>query len=139
MLATRRDRLLTLAIAALLVALGYIIGFWSAEAKKETPIVFQSAEGTNDVLSADDLTALTAEAVSGEEKQEKKEEESGTQRAAGTGGALVGSVNGTKYYFPTCGEVGRIKEENRISFVSEEEAKAAGYEPSACVERGAQP
>jgi len=44
---------------------------------------------------------------------------------------LVASKNGTKYYFPWCSGVKLIKEANKISFGSEDEAKEAGYELAA--------
>lgn len=50
--------------------------------------------------------------------------------AAGKG-AYVASKSGTKYYLPSCGGVGRIKEENKVWFDSVAEAQAAGYEPAA--------
>jgi hypothetical protein len=46
------------------------------------------------------------------------------------GGQFVASKNGTKYYFPWCGTVKNIKEENKIWFQTREEAEAAGYEPA---------
>ncbi len=47
------------------------------------------------------------------------------------GGEVVASKSGTKYYFPWCGTVKRIKEENKIWFPNREAAEAAGYEPAA--------
>lgn len=47
------------------------------------------------------------------------------------GGEVVASKSGTKYYFPWCGTVKRIKEENKVWFASREAAEAAGYEPAA--------
>lgn len=46
------------------------------------------------------------------------------------GGEVVASKSGTKYYFPWCGTVKRIKEENKVWFASREAAEAAGYEPA---------
>ncbi len=46
------------------------------------------------------------------------------------GGEVVASRSGTKYYFPWCGTVKRIKEENKVWFASREAAEAAGYEPA---------
>ncbi len=43
---------------------------------------------------------------------------------------LVASKNGTKYYFPSCSGVSRIKEENKVWFGSFDEAKAAGLTPA---------
>lgn len=45
-------------------------------------------------------------------------------------GTYVASKNGTKYYLPTCATANRIKDENKIWFISKEEAEAAGYGPS---------
>lgn len=47
-----------------------------------------------------------------------------------SGGKYVASKNGKAYYFPWCGTVSRIKEENKVWFNSEEEARKAGYEPA---------
>lgn len=47
------------------------------------------------------------------------------------GGEVVASKSGTKYYFPWCGTVKRIKEENKVWFPNREAAEAAGYEPAA--------
>ena len=55
----------------------------------------------------------------------------------GEGGILnteklfVASKNGTKYYYPWCSGVSRIKEENKVWFSSSDEAKKAGFEPAA--------
>jgi len=42
----------------------------------------------------------------------------------------VASRNGTKYYFPWCSGVDRIKEENKVWFETKENAQKAGYTPS---------
>lgn len=44
-----------------------------------------------------------------------------------SGGAVSASKNGTKYYFPWCSGLSRIKKENLVSFASAKEAEAAGY------------
>ncbi|MEQ1500300.1 MAG: hypothetical protein ABL917_02950 [Parcubacteria group bacterium] len=46
-----------------------------------------------------------------------------------SGGSVVGSKSGKKYYFPWCGTVKRIKPENQVNFSSIEEAKKAGFTP----------
>jgi hypothetical protein len=62
---------------------------------------------------------------------------SGDQPTATTGdfavspSEYVASKSGTKYYLTTCSSAGRIKDENRVYFGSQEEARAAGYEPAA--------
>lgn len=45
-------------------------------------------------------------------------------------GVYVASRSGSKYYLPVCPGVSRIKQENRIYFVSKVQAEAAGYEPA---------
>ncbi len=50
---------------------------------------------------------------------------------AKTSGTYVASKNGTKFYLPTCSTAKRIKEENKIWFDTEDEARAAGFEPGA--------
>ncbi len=44
---------------------------------------------------------------------------------------FVASKNGTKYYYPWCSGVSKIKEENKVWFSSADEAKKAGFEPAA--------
>lgn len=43
---------------------------------------------------------------------------------------LVGSKNGTKYYYPWCSGVSRISEANLRHFASKADAEAQGYTPS---------
>lgn len=50
--------------------------------------------------------------------------------AAGQG-AYVASKNGSKYYLVTCSGANRIKQENKVYFVSSHDAQAAGYGPAA--------
>lgn len=45
-------------------------------------------------------------------------------------GTVVVSKNGTKYHYPWCSGAQSIKEENKIWFASEEEARKAGYTPA---------
>ncbi len=44
--------------------------------------------------------------------------------------SFVASKSGTKYYLSWCGGVSRIKEENKVWFASEAEAKKAGFSPA---------
>jgi hypothetical protein len=46
-------------------------------------------------------------------------------------GAYVASKSGTKYYLAACPAASRIKPENRVYFVSKDDAVAAGYGPAA--------
>jgi len=45
-------------------------------------------------------------------------------------GVVVASRSGTKYYYPWCSGVARIKEENKVWFNSIEEAKSKGLSPA---------
>ena len=45
-------------------------------------------------------------------------------------GVIVASKSGTKYYYPWCTGVSRIKEENKVWFKSIEEARAVGLSPA---------
>lgn len=45
-------------------------------------------------------------------------------------GEVVASKSGTKYYYPWCSGVSRIKEENKVWYKSIEEAKTAGLTPA---------
>ncbi|TSC63780.1 MAG: hypothetical protein G01um1014106_393 [Parcubacteria group bacterium Gr01-1014_106] len=141
------DRWITGGIVMLLVAVGFIAGRWTALSNTVTPIVFQEAPGnTSSEASAEELNALALEkkpaartntsapAASTASRQPtvKAETTSSTLHASGK---FVASANGEKYYFPDCTEVKRIKEENKIWFDSENEARESGYEPSVCVQK----
>jgi hypothetical protein len=54
-------------------------------------------------------------------------------KPASSGGKIMASKNGTKYYFDSCSEVKRIKPENLVYFSTEADAKANGYDASSCV------
>ena len=55
-----------------------------------------------------------------------------TSPATATGGAYLGSKNGTKYYTPGCPGTKRIKPENYIWFQSVEDATLQGYSKGSC-------
>ena len=57
--------------------------------------------------------------------------QSGGDATMGPSQTVVASKTGTKYYFPWCGALGRIKPENQVSFASPALAQAAGYQPAA--------
>lgn len=48
-----------------------------------------------------------------------------------SGGEVVASKSGTKYHYPWCAGAKQISEKNKITFVSIEEARKAGYTPAA--------
>ncbi len=151
LLARRIDRWVTGTIAALLVALGFMAGRWTSLTNTAVPVVFQEAPGTEgSAVSPEQLKALVEEPPEEQRRPgERPRQSAATVESASTvapapaaalrlQGAFVASANGEKYYFPDCTEVRRIKEENKIWFDSAEEARASGYEPSACVQRRGQ-
>lgn len=94
-------------IAIMIVFIGtasFGLGKLSAFEKQKTPI---SVYKTQESMLASVLSA------SGKEK-----------------GIVVASKSGTKYYYPWCSGVSKIKEENKIWFASIEEAKAYGLTPA---------
>jgi YHS domain-containing protein len=130
--AKREDKVFMWVLCVLLIILGYLVGYWSSETKKASPIVFQGISAVPTVLSDADITVLT-DAIKATPVA------SIIPRVAGkmdVNSEYVASINGTKYYFTSCAEVKRIKEENQVFFKTEQEAIDAGYEPSVCVTKG---
>lgn len=145
-IATRQDRAVTIAIAVLLLLVGFLGGYWVSEMEKEAVIIFEEIKHDGKVLSESDIHLLREQAQKHETSSESVQQivdpvaqiESSRpapilQQQAGAG--FVASVNGTKYYYPDCGDVSRIKEENKVWFATEQEAIRAGYEMSVCVQR----
>lgn len=58
-------------------------------------------------------------------------EKQGTSSIVITNKLIVASKSGTKYYYPWCTGVSRIKEENKVWFNTIEEAHAKGLTPAA--------
>lgn len=145
LIARRADRWITGGIAVLLVAFGFIAGRWTALSHTATPIVFQEAPGDQtSEASASDLNALVIEKKPEAQKASTASQpasprqqavQAATTSASQNLGQFVASVNGEKYYFPDCSEVNRIKDENKVWFDSENEAKESGYEASVCVQK----
>jgi len=58
------------------------------------------------------------------------ENTSKTNQPAQTSGEVVASKSGTKYYYPWCTGVSKIKEDNKVWFKSIEDARLAGLTPA---------
>lgn len=146
-LATKPDRWMTGGIAVLLVLLGFLIGRWSSVTSASTPMVFQEAPyGGSSVASPEELRALVAgatdatapgstsePAVRGATTTTAQQPPNAPPTSGTPAGAFVASANGAKYYLPSCPEVKRINEDNKLWFDSAEEARESGYEPSVCL------
>lgn len=107
--------ILFLVIASIFFALGRI----SAIEDKQTPLKIQNMSNNlkNKTLSAtiiqsQDLGVLSTTSTANKDRES---------------GQVIGSKSGKKYYFPWCGTLKAVKEVNRVSFASIEEAKKAGY------------
>lgn len=140
-LGSRSDKIFLCFLSGLLLILGYLIGYWTAETKKPIPIVFEGNDVRPQILSESDVEKLNSLAQADTQKSppatvagETTENLPATTVQANTDAAsFVASVNGGKYYFLTCSETKRIKEENKIFFKTEQEAIDAGYSASSCI------
>ncbi|MFH1454943.1 MAG: hypothetical protein ABIF22_01340 [bacterium] len=90
------------------------LGKISSFEKNKTPI---SILRTKELITASVLNSQT--------------EKNNTAIPEQTNGEVVASKSGTKYYYPWCSGVSRIKEENKVWFNNIEEARATGLTPAA--------
>jgi hypothetical protein len=142
-LGSRSDKIFLGCLSALLLILGYLIGYFVAETKRPIPIVFEGNDVRPQILSEADIEKLNSLAqadvqvspsakVAGEQVEKLPTPITQTSTDAAS---FVASVSGGKYYFLTCSEVKRIKEENKIFFKTEQEAIDAGYAVSSCIQK----
>lgn len=75
-------------------------------------------------------SAAVAEAGSVQTSEAQSESADGLTGQSGGAGPYVASKNGSKYFPEGCGSAKTIKEENKISFSTPEEAEKAGYTPA---------
>ncbi len=112
-----KSQSLTVAVS-LITILGFTFGFGLGRLSKieegRSPIKIEQATATD--TSSHQISATGSKPL---------------ELSKTTGGKLVASRNGKKYYLPWCGGVDRIKPENLISFASAAEARARGYTPAA--------
>jgi hypothetical protein len=122
--------LLFIVIAAIFFALGRL----SAIEERHSPIkILQPAsDQTASAISAvsegagDSQTTTTPADLSDSVQNPNQSASTGV---SATGGEVIGSKTGNKYYFPWCSTVKRIKPENQVIFASIDLAKSAGYTP----------
>jgi len=141
---SRSDKIFLCCLSGLLLVLGYLIGYWTAEIKRPIPIVFEGNNARPQILSESDIEKLNSLA----QAEQVNTQNSPTTKVAGEAtvkastattqdtaniASFVASVGGGKYYFLTCSEIKRIKEENKIFFKTEQEAIDAGYSASSCI------
>lgn len=129
---TRADKIYFVTIGFLLIGIGYMAGYWVGNARKGTPIVFETKSEAPKIISDEDIAQL-AEAVKNQDSQVSAASANGQVAGSTSKSGYVASVSGKKYYALNCSEVKRIKEENKIYFATEKDAIDAGYEASVCV------
>lgn len=99
----------------------YGLGIISSHEKSKNPI---SITKTKDYMTASVLESTSVTKAS----QNTLATDKANQEV---GGEVVASKTGTKYYYPSCSGVSRIKEENKVWFKTIEEARAKGLTPAA--------
>ena len=106
-------------IVLLLILIGtasFGLGKLSALEKKKTPISI--------IKTKELLTATVAESLNDIKTLPT------TKTQTQGKGIVLASKSGTKYYYPWCTGVSRIKEENKVWFLSIEDARSAGLTPA---------
>jgi hypothetical protein len=122
-----KDDLYIILIIILVGLASFGLGKISGYEKDKTPISILKTkeymlstvlEGTSDIddTKIDDTPIATKNTNSNSSTQAK--------------GLVVASKSGTKYYYPWCSGVSRIREENKVWFNTIEEARATGLTPA---------
>lgn len=112
-----KDDLYIVLMLVLVGTASYGLGIISTHERSKTPISIQKPK--------DYMVASVLESTSGGKDTQ------GVISEAQTSGEVVASKAGTKYYYPTCSGVSRIKEENKVWFKTILDAKAKGLTPAA--------
>ena len=89
-------------------------------------------EGAKTPIRIENAPEVTAETFSASASENQSPDNS-AQMASATGamnGGLLGSKNGTKYYYAWCAGAQRITAANRIYFASKDDAEVQGYTPA---------
>lgn len=112
------------AIIALVAIIGFGLGRLSKIRELKMPITIENGiiEPSGDQTEAQASSLQTASAINSIPQ---------ANTDITNAGSLVASKNGTKYYYPWCAGVSKIKEENKVFFTNTEEATKAGYSPAA--------
>lgn len=127
---TAHYRALLYGLIAILMVLSFLIG---REEGKMTATAGVSLSCSEDVLAA---LAIPPEGpmrvATAQEETVPSAPAVLSESAAAAQGRFLGSKNGTKYYTPECSGAKRIKPENYVWFIDEEDAKLQGYTPASC-------
>lgn len=126
-----QERILFVVIVILVSLISFRAGQMKEKELKTSQIEVNISQ--NKPLTEDDKKAL-ALGVAAQRKglTENLEGISVVEDASKENCKFVGSKNSDKYHTPDCQWATRIKEENRVCFESEEDAKVKGYVPGSC-------
>jgi len=117
----------------LVAAIAFGTGRLSAPEIIKNPIVIEEPNSTSSINLSGNVSQPLISAGQGSAVNSVL----GDTGQAAEKGTFVSSRSGTKYYWPWCSWAKRIKPENQVWFKSEDEAKAAGYSPSVCIQQQA--
>ena len=112
----RYYRVLFASLLAIVLGLTFYVGFLEGKNTEEQKVTLSC---NNNIMSTLSIPLQTLAAGN-------------TPSTKATTGAFVGSVNGTKYYAPSCSAAQRIKPANDIWFDSAEDAQIQGYSAGKC-------
>ena len=116
-------------IPILVFAAGYVLTQKTEDTRVETAeqmVHEEYAESRNDDNGIVVNVTLDGEdIVSGDVESS----DDGDDYSSSSGGTYVASSNSNKFHYPSCSHAKRIKDYNRITFSSRDEAINAGYEP----------
>jgi hypothetical protein len=107
-------------IVLLLILVGtasFGLGKLSSLEKRKTPISILKTKELLTATVAESFDTNTSSNVNSKTQTQWK-------------GIVLASKSGTKYYYPWCTGVSRIKEENKVWFLSIEDARSAGLTPA---------
>ena len=112
-----KDDLLIVLLIVLVGTVSFGLGKLSSLEKKKVPIsILKTREAILSSVAENSTNTNDSDSSAKAQTQGK--------------GIVVASKAGTKYYYPWCSGVSRIKEENKVWFLSIEDAKFAGLTPA---------
>src|SRR5687767_15072689 len=109
----------------IIAGLAYYLGYLEGQSLKGSEIVLSCPNGVLSELQIPVENLAKGEIATNQTNLASSALASATlsqeMKPQNTKGQYVGSKNGTKYYRPTCGTVKRIKPENYVWFIDEED------------------
>lgn len=124
-----------LILFAVVAAIFFALGRLSAIEERHQPVKIlqpvsdQTANAISAIGTTENATSAQESSLGVGGTQQSPSAVSGVSPQTASGGQVIGSKTGKKYYFPWCGTVKRIKPENQVTFATVDLAKAAGYTP----------